>query len=102
MTIAQYLSQLQVVPTTEIAYQYTYGKPLLRTMDDVNMLPTKMRRLHKWYLYAAKKGATYIRAKIKEEHFFRGEDLVQIEFEELFFLFNQKEMDKSLVSCYCL
>ena len=101
MTISQYLSQLEFFPTTDIAYKYKYGEPLVRP-EEVNNLPTKMWRLHKWYMAAAKEGATYIRVKIKEEHFFRGEDLVQIEFEELFFLFNQKEMDKSLVSCYCL
>ena len=46
MTIPQYLSQLQVFSTDDIAYQYKYGEPLLRTKEEFKKLPTKMRRLH--------------------------------------------------------
>ena len=102
MTIPQYLSQLQVFSTADIAYKYKYREPLLRTKEEVKKLPTKMRKLHNWYMAASRRGHKYITARIKDEHFFRGSDEVHIEFEELFFLYNQKEMDKSLVSCYCL
>jgi hypothetical protein len=39
--------------------------------------------------------------KISKEHFL-GEDLIHIEFEEIFQLFNQDALDKSLVSSYVL
>ena len=39
---------------------------------------------------------------IKDEHFLRGKAEVHIEFEELFQLFNQDVIDKSIVSAYCL
>ena len=39
--------------------------------------------------------------KVKKEHYFR-EDEICINFEELFQLYNQDTLDKSIVSCYCL
>jgi hypothetical protein len=38
---------------------------------------------------------------VKKEHYFR-EDTINIELEELFQLYNQDALDKSIVSCYCL
>ena len=85
----------------EEAYKYKYGKPLVKP-DEVKNLPTKMRRLHTWYLEACKRRHTYIVVNIKNEHFFRGEEEMHVEFEELFQLYNQDALEKSLVSCYCL
>jgi hypothetical protein len=39
--------------------------------------------------------------KVSKEHFL-GEDFIHIDFEELFQLFNQNALDKSLVSSYVL
>jgi len=88
-------------PMAELAYRYQYGKPLVRP-EQVPHLQTQMRRLHEWYMQASKEGNNMLMAAIREEHYFRGNDELHIEFEELFQLFNQDALDKSLVSCYCL
>src|SRR4051812_5727543 len=59
MSIAQYLSQLEYFPVSEVAYKYQYGKPLVKP-EEVNNLPTKMRRLHNWYMHATKARANWI------------------------------------------
>ena len=38
---------------------------------------------------------------VKEEHYFH-EKAVSVEYSELFQLYNQDALDKSIVSCYCL
>jgi hypothetical protein len=42
-----------------------------------------MRKLHKWYLQAAKGTQQFLLMKITQDHFL-GEDLVHIEFDEFF------------------
>ena len=86
----------------DIAYKYKAGDPLLRSPEEIDNLPTKMRRLHQWYMEASKKGMNGIILGIKDEHYLRGKDEIHVEFEELFQLFNQDAIDKSIVSCYCL
>jgi hypothetical protein len=39
--------------------------------------------------------------KVTNEHYL-GEDEIHIEFEEIFQLFKQDVLDKSIISCYCL
>ena len=48
------------------AYKYQYGKPLVRP-EEVPKLPTKMRRLHQWYMEEAKKGTNWLILGIKDE-----------------------------------
>ena len=48
-----------------------------------------------------KEGREMLMVAVKNEHYFR-EDLLCIELEELFQLYNQDALDKSIVSCYCL
>ena len=102
MSIAQYLSQLEFFPVSEVAYRYQYGKPLVKP-EEVNNLPTKMRRLHNWYMHATKAGANWIVLKVTEKHYGKDtDDMISIEFDELFQLFNQDALDKSIISAYCL
>ena len=39
---------------------------------------------------------------IKDQQYVCGDDVINIEFSELFQLFNQDALDKSLISAYCL
>ena len=84
----------------ELAWKYVPGKPLVRP-DEEELLPTQMRKLHQWYLREVNAGRESLMVKVKPEHYFHGND-VWIEFPEIFQLFNQDALDKSLVSCYCL
>ena len=86
----------------EITYQYKAGQPLLSSPEEIAKLSTKPRRLHEWYLHAAEMGLEYIDLAIKDEHFFRGEQQIHVELEELFQIFNQREIDVAVISCYCL
>ena len=82
----------------ELAYAYVLGQPLV---TDPASLTTQLWKLHNWYMAASKKEKFYFMAGVKEEHFFQ-EYAVQVEFSELFQMYNQRALDKSIISCYCL
>jgi len=85
----------------EVKWQYVRDKPLVKP-DDVKLLPTRMYELHKWYMQmTANTNEESLMVQVKPEHYFHGKD-VWIEFSELFQLFQQDALDKSIVSCYCL
>ena len=76
VTMAEYLGMLHQdrdLARAEIAYQFKAGEPFLKSKEDINNLPTKMRRLHQWYMKASKAGCEYIILQIKEEHYVRGD-----------------------------
>ena len=93
------------IPLPEMAavvgFSFEHGKPLVRP-EELPNLPTRMLALHKWYLEACQRGENYILAGVKDEHFFNGKESVYIEFSELFQLYNLKEIDKTIITCYCL
>jgi hypothetical protein len=66
-------------------------------------LPPQMKGLLKWYKgYIKNKNAKeYIYAEVRHEHHFKHY-YVQIHLSELFQLFNLRELDKSIISCYVL
>jgi hypothetical protein len=82
MSIDQYLSQCDF-PTADIAYKYRHGSPLVRS-EEIPNLPTRMQKLHKWYMKASKEGQNWITLRINDEHYFHGNDDINIEFAELF------------------
>jgi hypothetical protein len=88
------------IPTAPVAWQYEKGKSLVPPGMERN-LSSRMQRLHEWYMHAAKGAREFVLMKITKDHFL-GEDLVHIEFDEFFQLFNQDALDKSLVSAYVL
>jgi hypothetical protein len=100
MSVSQYLSQCDF-PMADIAYKYWHGNPLVRPEEILN-LPTRLRKLHKWYMEASKDGKNWIILGINDEHYFRGTDDINIEFAELFQLYNLDALDKSIISAYCL
>ena len=88
-------------PTAQVVNKYRYGSDLVKP-GELARLGTQMRRLHDWYLKACRRCETYITVYLRDEHYFRGEDEINIELEELFQLFNQDALDKAVISCYCL
>ena len=82
-------------------YKYQYGKPLVK--DGSPPLGTMMRQLHDWYMKACRESANdTLLMSIKEEHDFVGQDLIIVAFEELFQLYNQRDIDITIMTCYCL
>ena len=85
----------------EIKWKYVRGQPLVEP-DEVKNLPTRMYELHQWYINITKiSNRESLMVNVKEEHYFH-EKAVSVEYLELFQLYNQDALDKSIVSCYCL
>jgi hypothetical protein len=82
MSVSQYLRKYDF-PTADIAYQYRHGSPLVRPKEIPN-LPTRMRKMHKWYMESSRDGQNWIILGINDEHYFRGTDDINIKFGELF------------------
>ena len=98
VTVEQILG-LEEVPAfdvNQLAWKFVKGEPLV-SIDEEKLLPTQMRNLHEWYKREIKVGRESLMVKVKPEHYYHG-NYVWIENEELFQLFNQKALDKSLVS----
>ena len=103
VTVEQLLGteELPVFKEEELRWKYVSGQPLVKP-EQVPLLPTRMYDLHKWYMIeAAKTDRESLMVKVKEEHYFHAKDL-WVEFEEMFQLFNQDALDKSIVNFYCL
>ena len=85
----------------EIKWKYVQGQPLVEP-DKVKNLPTRMYELHDWYMKITKiSNRESLMVQVKEDHYFNKKALA-IEYLELFQLYNQDALDKSIVSCYCL
>jgi hypothetical protein len=85
----------------DVKRKYARGEPLVKP-EEVKKLPTRMYELHEWYMKIAKTtNRESLMVKVKAEHYFH-ENALYVEFTELFQLFNQDALDKSIVSCYCL
>ena len=67
-------------------------------------LGTQMRSLNSWYMEACTKSPDddCICVRIRQEHYFRGDDLIFVPFSELHQLCHMDALDKSLMSCFCL
>ena len=101
VTVAELLgSEDDKLPMADVAPTYVPGKPLV-SEQKLKQLPTQMRNLHQWYMREVKGVRIMIVAKVRQEYFFRPEE-VHVEFSELFQLYNFDALDKSLMSCYCL
>jgi hypothetical protein len=58
--------------------------------------------MHDWCMKACVKGDIMLIAAVRDENYFCGDDEIHMKFEELFHLFNQGTMEKSLVGSYFL
>ena len=103
ITVGQLLDIEPMSPTREeeIKRKYVRGQPLVEP-DEVKKLPTRMYELHQWYMDITKiSNRESLMVNVKKDHYFH-EKAVSVEYSELFQLYNQDALDKSIVSCYCL
>ena len=92
---------MPVLREDEIKRKYVRGQPLVEP-EEVKNLPMRMYELHDWYMKITKSNNREgLMVKVKEEYYFHKLAL-SVEYSELFQLFNQDALDKSIVSCYCL
>ena len=103
ITVGQLLDIEPMSPTREeeIKWKYVRGQPLVEP-DEVKKLPTRMYELHQWYMDITKiSNRESLMVNVKKDHYYH-EKAVAVEYPELFQLYNQDALDKSIVSCYCL
>ena len=103
ITVGQLLDIEPMSPTREeeIKRKYARGQPLVKP-DEVKNLPTRMYELHQWYMNITKiSNRESLMVNVKNDHYYH-EKAVSVEYSELFQLYNQDALDKSIVSCYCL
>jgi hypothetical protein len=62
----------------------------------LNMLPTRMRELHEWYMRATADVDVTFTARVKDSDLHRGLAGIWIDFESLWFLYHQDALGKSL------
>ena len=93
---------LDEAPMKEVVFTYVRNGPLVEPAQDED-LPRQMKGLLNWYKgYIKHENAKdYIYAEVKYVHHFKRY-WVQIPLSELFQLFNLRELDKSIISCYVL
>nr|XP_051190047.1 uncharacterized protein LOC127303345 [Lolium perenne] len=86
----------------DVVITYVSNGPLVEPAQEKD-LPPQMTGLLNWYkAYIKLKNAKdYIYAEVRPEHHFKHY-YVQIHRSELFQLFNLRELDKSIISCYVL
>ena len=102
LSITEYMSRMdEFEGYQETAYVYQYGAPLVKP-ELVKDLPTKMQRLHNWYIQACADSKNWIYATYKHHHYGHGDGFLLIEFPELFQFYQQDALDKTIVSAYCL
>ena len=81
--------------------RYELGRSLFNPQC-VHEHDTQMFAINKWCMEASKRGDNWIFVRIRQHHYFYGDDFTYVEFEELHQLCHLDALDKSLVSCFCL
>ena len=95
------LEPMETFKEEELKRKYVRGEPLVKP-EEVKKLSTRLYELHQWYMEITKTtNRESLMVKVKEEHYFHQLALF-VEYRELFQLFNQDALDKSIISCYCL
>ena len=84
-----------------ISWNWEYGKPLLPP-DEIEVLPTQMHKLHRWYMEVTQTRRATLPMRITKEHFIGRDDEIQIYLEKIFQLYKLDALDLSIVCAYCL
>ena len=92
------------IPKTDVVVKWTYelGKSLVPPPEVVSVLPTQMYKLHQHYMRAMADCIFMQGAKIKDDDFLRGEAIIWINWEEIYQLFHQEDLDISMVGLWVL
>ena len=100
LTLRAFLG-LEDAPVCEIALQYVRNGPLVEPAREKS-LPPQMRNLLRWYKqFITWADKEYIYADVTDEHHTKRYS-VEVHMSELFQLFNLRDLDKSMLSCYVL
>jgi hypothetical protein len=78
-------------------WKYKFRKSLVPP-EVVLVLPTQMCRLHDYYMLVSSRNDCMLGARIKDEDYFRGENVMWLYFEELYQLYHQDALNISFIS----
>jgi hypothetical protein len=98
LSAAQVAGRDEIITHLRVArWKYEFCKSLVPA-EVVHVLPTEMRRLHDYYMLTSSRNDCMLGARIKDEDYFHGEDVIWLYFEELYQLYHQDALDISFVS----
>jgi hypothetical protein len=99
LDLAQVLVEGPSAPEVDPYKKFELGQ-ILYNPEKLGELGTQMYLLNGWYMSASKGGQIYLHVRIRNHHYFRGNDIIYVEFSELRQLCHLDSLDKSLISCY--
>ena len=86
----------------EVVRKYVRGDDLVEPAM-VRTLPARLHQLNAWYMHTTKsQEGDWLYAKIPTDFYGPGDDEIQIEYCELWQLFNFDALDKSIISAFCM
>nr|CAE01872.2 OSJNBb0028M18.5 [Oryza sativa Japonica Group] len=100
LTVAQLVGGAPI-PKAEVAYKFELGKPLVRP-EQLQSLPTQMYKFHERYMEMSAEGREMFGARIRNPDFLQGEDVLWIQFKDVFDLYHLDVLDVSLLSAWIL
>ncbi len=89
------------IPKAEVRHQYELGKPLVKP-EQLQSLPTQMYKFHQRYMEMSTNGREIIGARIKSSDFLHGEDVLWINFKDIYELYQLDALDVSILSAWIL
>ena len=101
LELAQVLAEGPSAPKVNPWKKFKRGKSLYNP-EALGELGTQIYLLNKWYMAACEQGENFVSVRVRNQHYFHGDDVIYVEFEELHQLYHLDSLDKSLISCYCL
>ena len=101
LDLAQVLTEGPSAPKVDPWKKFEHGKSLYN-LEALGELSTQMYLLNKWYMAACKREENFVSVGVKNQHYFRSDDVIYVQFGELHQLCHLDSLDKSLISCYCL
>nr|CAE02075.2 OSJNBa0074B10.1 [Oryza sativa Japonica Group] len=89
------------IPKVEVRHKYELGKPLVKP-EQLQFLPTQMYKFYQRYMEMSASGREMIGARIKSSDFLQGEDILWINFEDIYDLYQLDALDVSIFSAWIL
>lgn len=101
LTREQITGEAEVPVQTKIRWHFELGKSFVPA-EDFKKLQTKMFAFHQWYMEQAHKRRSMFGCRVKDEHFFNGEETIWLEFKDIYEVYHQDALDVSLLACWVL
>lgn len=100
---AQLVGDAPITMATEadLKYKFKLGEPLVKP-DQVNTLSTQMHRFHQWYMELSSKSRMMVGARIRNIDYYQGDDVLWINFENVFDVYQLDALDVSILSYWVL